>query len=527
VSETTAYDLVVAAAERQELVTSRNGRGVSARCPAHEDKRASLSISRGDDGRALVYCFAGCPTPEVVSTLGLSMADLFGGERREYDAAQYLYTDEAGEPLIRVTRTWPKGFRQEAWDKDKDAWRHFLGDTRRVLYNLPEVEKAHTVWMVEGEKDVESIRQVGGAIATTLLGGAGNWKDAYGPSLRGKVVHIVADRDKPGKEGAGKVRNALRGIAKHADTWQPPEGYKDVSDMLQAGLGLGDLTPLSFADAEHFQPMEWEEWEAEEVQWLLEPYVPAGARVMAYGPHGSLKSLWAMWLASQLSKAGHKVAYFSLEMSPREVAKRMHKMSPPTESFKLFRRLNFESPGDLAAAQDLLRGYSLIVVDSWSAAHDRQNDNDLVSRIDREFFLPLIEETGATLLILDNTGQPLLTDRGKVQPDWARGASAKADKMDQTLHFERPDEGDNHLCRLRVKKVRGDGSIPKPALLKTDPDNIDFRRVDEHGADLGSLWGEAPPPPKVEPEDAPPSVLDRLREAREAARLKKQETQDE
>ena len=41
-----------------------------ARCPAHEDQRASLSISIGDDGRTLLHCHAGCPTEEIVGKLG-------------------------------------------------------------------------------------------------------------------------------------------------------------------------------------------------------------------------------------------------------------------------------------------------------------------------------------------------------------------------------------------------------------------------------------------------------------------------
>jgi hypothetical protein len=37
-----------------------NGNGLSARCPAHEDRRVSLSIAVGDDGRVLLHCHAGC-----------------------------------------------------------------------------------------------------------------------------------------------------------------------------------------------------------------------------------------------------------------------------------------------------------------------------------------------------------------------------------------------------------------------------------------------------------------------------------
>jgi len=54
----------------------RSGRAWMAPCPAHGDRRASLSIGVGDDGRALVHCHAGCTAEAIVSALGLEMADL-------------------------------------------------------------------------------------------------------------------------------------------------------------------------------------------------------------------------------------------------------------------------------------------------------------------------------------------------------------------------------------------------------------------------------------------------------------------
>jgi hypothetical protein len=46
-------------------------------CPAHGDKSPSLSITRGDDGRVLLKCWAGCGAAEVVQAVGLTLADLF------------------------------------------------------------------------------------------------------------------------------------------------------------------------------------------------------------------------------------------------------------------------------------------------------------------------------------------------------------------------------------------------------------------------------------------------------------------
>lgn len=54
-----------------------SGKGWTARCPAHEDRTASLSITAGDDGRVLLHCFAGCSAADVVAAAGLEIGDLF------------------------------------------------------------------------------------------------------------------------------------------------------------------------------------------------------------------------------------------------------------------------------------------------------------------------------------------------------------------------------------------------------------------------------------------------------------------
>jgi len=50
-----------------------------ARCPAHNDRSPSLSIRRGDDGRVLVLCRAGCALESILAVLKLAMRDLFAG----------------------------------------------------------------------------------------------------------------------------------------------------------------------------------------------------------------------------------------------------------------------------------------------------------------------------------------------------------------------------------------------------------------------------------------------------------------
>lgn len=72
----------------------------SARCPAHDDKSPSLSITECDDGRILVHCHAGCETHEVLSSIGMTFSDLmperirgqhsFKPIRRPFNTAQIV-----------------------------------------------------------------------------------------------------------------------------------------------------------------------------------------------------------------------------------------------------------------------------------------------------------------------------------------------------------------------------------------------------------------------------------------------------
>jgi putative DNA primase/helicase len=47
----------------------KSGSAWVARCPAHTDRTPSLSISRGDNGKLLFHCFAGCDQQPVIAAL--------------------------------------------------------------------------------------------------------------------------------------------------------------------------------------------------------------------------------------------------------------------------------------------------------------------------------------------------------------------------------------------------------------------------------------------------------------------------
>lgn len=216
-------------------------------CPVHGDNTPSLSVSRGNKG-VVLHCQAGCEITAVVSTLGLAMSDLFdeeptnGRTERPEIVETYDYCDENGEMLFQVVRMLPKTFRQRRRTHSGE-WQWSITDTRRVLYRLPRVveavERGHTVFVVEGEKDVHAI-EAAGATATCNAGGAGKWRDEYSRCLAGADVVVIADKDEPGRRHARQVMASLEGVGCAVTIAEALTG-KDAADHLGAGHTLEEL----------------------------------------------------------------------------------------------------------------------------------------------------------------------------------------------------------------------------------------------------------------------------------------------
>ena len=48
-----------------------------AKCPAHQDRRPSLTITEKDDGMVLLHCWAGCGAADVLAAIGLEFDALY------------------------------------------------------------------------------------------------------------------------------------------------------------------------------------------------------------------------------------------------------------------------------------------------------------------------------------------------------------------------------------------------------------------------------------------------------------------
>jgi putative DNA primase/helicase len=223
--------------------------GWQAKCPAHEDKKASLSISISGDGVILTHCHAGCDFKSIIAALGMESRDFFPPKLKAVDGgkskpkkkvvARYDYRDENGDLLYQKIRYDPKEFRIRRTD-GAGGWSWSLGNCRRILYRLPElilaVKTGEMMFVAEGEKDVETLVSWG-LNATCNFDGAGKWNESYNGYFKGATVINLRDNDLPGEKHGNLIGENLSGIvAKYKSILLPglPE-HGDVTDWVNAG----------------------------------------------------------------------------------------------------------------------------------------------------------------------------------------------------------------------------------------------------------------------------------------------------
>lgn len=159
--------------------------------------------------------------------------------------ATYNYTDETGRLVYSVLRYQkdedkcgpnekPKTFVQCTPDHEG-----LDENTPRLPYNLPAVINASRVVLVEGEKDVETLRGLG-IVASCNSGGACNWHPSTNKWFVGKDIVILPDNDEPGEKHCQILVAFMKPIAKSVKVIRLsaiPKG--DVTDWVQKEGGSG------------------------------------------------------------------------------------------------------------------------------------------------------------------------------------------------------------------------------------------------------------------------------------------------
>jgi len=261
-------------------VKPRSQNSWMAKCPCRDDDSTpSLAVSEGEDGRALVHCFTGrCNYEQICSAMGLEPKDLMPGDtsfsghgsERSFSAPKpqvtkvqapakkkktkfvksYDYFSEDGELLFQKVRLIDEDGKKSFIQRKSDGqggYVYSLGDTPKVLYNLPQVmaakESGEEIWLVEGEKDADTLTDLN-LVATTAPLGAGKWLDIHTEALRGAQVEIIVDNDEAGIQHGAYVDRILNEAGIPSRMWICPR-EKDITDFLGSGGEFSDLMPFT------------------------------------------------------------------------------------------------------------------------------------------------------------------------------------------------------------------------------------------------------------------------------------------
>lgn len=322
-------------------------------CHDDKTASLTARVKPGTDGRLRIFlcCHAGCSNDSILAQVGLKPVDLIidpeppkaGGkwkgkaEKKKpapapkptqdkgpeppaekaadkpkvdwaHPDAVYSYTDVNGKELFQVVR-YPvykdgkrdKTFRQRHYDpKDPKANRQgYVGSVSNTLrdntlYKMPElaaaIREGRPVYVVEGEKDVETLLRLGHT-ATCNPGGAGKWRSSYSRLLAGADVIILPDNDTKennytGQNHALDVALKTKGIAKRVRLVDIKEACPDlpakgdISDMVQI---MGDQAAM---EALARQVAATRDFDPGAVPFWLNPMEQANAlysRVPSYG----------------------------------------------------------------------------------------------------------------------------------------------------------------------------------------------------------------------------------------------------
>ncbi len=458
--------------------------GHEARCPAHDDRRQSLSIALGENGCVLLKCHAGCAVPQICAALDITVKDLFPqnlsrtelprrpnptrSDAGQRIAATYDYVDKTGTVLFQVVRLEPKDFRQRRRDANGD-WVWNLEGVHRVLYRLPEVLQAiarhEPVLIVEGEQDADQLRAQG-FVATCNPMGAGKWNPAYTATLRGAQAILIPDKDKPGREHAQAVAEALRDACESVKLLELPNlngrAVKDATDYLRAG-GTAETLRALIARALPFGSDPWLglvedaadilHLDLPPVTEIVEGLVAERSKLVIGSGSKSFKTWLTMHCALAIAHGTpflgrattrRRVLYCNLELKPQTFQRRIqaiaHALSITVDRDWLHHvplrgQVANLSPGETLPRLGKLAEHvraEVVVLDPLYKLNTQGDENS--SRDQTLFFNQLdrlTTESGCTVILNDHFGKGNQSEKDPL--DAIRGSSAKGGDVDAAM----------------------------------------------------------------------------------------------
>lgn len=243
---------------RFEGVKQRNNNSYQCKCPAHEDKQASLTIS-GENEKILFHCHAGCNTETILSQVNLSFKDLHTEQTADWRSwlekvkggkveDVYNYLDEQGNYLYsKVRLKTSQGKRIVYGMIENNRIKLSVGNTTKVLYHLKNLKEAREtgkiLYLPEGEKDCHTLEKKGLLAAT--YGGVGDWKPEFALLFKDINLVVLPDNDAAGKKAANQIVNDCMSYVKslkYVLTSNQEKG--DITDYFNEGHSIENFLEL-------------------------------------------------------------------------------------------------------------------------------------------------------------------------------------------------------------------------------------------------------------------------------------------
>lgn len=451
-----------------------SGKRAQVQTPGHSDQDRGTSITYNGD-QLLVYCHNG-NTDNVLDSLGLSLSDLYD----EPSGPCYEYGDGR-----LVHRSPEKHFSQS-------------GNTKGTnLYGLPSLSQPGPVYVVEGEKDVNTAINVWGVAAVSQAQGANTGPDkADWSPLKGRDVVIVADDDKPGEKRANKVFTYLTGLAARPESVRIVKATagKDLSDHIAAGHTSDDLVAVGEkVGRRRVKLVKASSVKTEKVNWLIPEWIPANMLTLLAGREGIGKSTIACGWVAEFSSRGMKCAYLNSEDSRSfTVRPRLQAAGANLDNiFFIDVETETGSEGHLRLPQDtdiLFRelvdqDVKFVVLDAAKSSMDPKLDGYKDDHV-RQFLEPLAaaaDKYNITIVGLAHFGKKEGKDTGRL----LLGSIAWSQIARSVLSAAVDDGG-----RLIVTNTKGNlarGIVSREATIVSRPVQLDDGTLTELGA---IEWGE-------------------------------------
>jgi len=322
----------------------------SARCPAHDDSVASLSISKGSDDQVLLHCHAGCTPEQIVKAVGLEMIDLFAATEEKPSEKAWIIYDLDGKPVAEHHRRDDPDGKVVWWTSNGKKGLKGIKVVDLPLYGterLPDLSDGATIVVCEGEKAADAVRFVGlNAVGTVCGASTIPSAKSLAPLARFDIV-LWADNDDVGRKHMGKIAKRLEGASIRWVEWDdaPPKGdAADTTSEMVKSLVSGAVTTIAKTeDGREYDTTVVKNLELEEiaapvvtaddrmvrVEWIAKQ-VAAEARTLKEHSDGHIVGQLRVWTTIAGAKRDLRSAQFNFSAlrSRTELAKDLSNRLP-------------------------------------------------------------------------------------------------------------------------------------------------------------------------------------------------------